>query len=234
MHAPSPPSRHVEITLRGLLLGAAITVVFMAANVYMGLKTGMTFSSSIPAAMIAMGSLRLFGGSGILENNIVQTQASAAGTLCNVILILPGLVLIGHWQGFPFWQTTAVCGIGGLLGVAFSIPLRRALVSGEELPYPEGVAAAEVLRTGQGRPARGACAIFSRRRPRPGRSGSPPPASGFWAKACTGRSLSAGRRSASAPASRWRWSASATSSASAPASPCSPASSSPGASRCRS
>lgn len=150
MHAPAPPSRHVEITVRGLLLGAAITVVFMAANVYMGLKTGMTFSSSIPAAMIAMGGLRLFGGSGILENNIVQTQASAAGTLCNVILILPGLVLIGHWHGFPFWQTTAVCGLGGLLGVAFSIPLRRALVSGEGLPYPEGVAAAEVLRTGQG------------------------------------------------------------------------------------
>ena len=150
MHAPSPPSRHVEITVRGLLLGAAITVVFMAANVYMGLKTGMTFSSSIPAAMIAMGGLRLLGGSGILENNIVQTQASAAGTLCNVILILPGLVLIGHWHGFPFWQTTAVCGLGGLLGVAFSIPLRRALVAGEGLPYPEGVAAAEVLRTGQG------------------------------------------------------------------------------------
>lgn len=144
------PQRMAEITARGLVLGAAITVVFMAANVYMGLKTGMTFSSSIPAAMISMGALRLFGGAGILENNIVQTQASAAGTLCNVILILPGLVLIGHWHGFPFWQTTAVCGLGGLLGVAFSIPLRRALVTGEGLPYPEGVAAAEVLRTGQG------------------------------------------------------------------------------------
>jgi len=139
-----------EITARGLVLGALITLVFMAANVYMGLKTGMTFSSSIPAAMISMGGLRLLGGSGILENNIVQTQASAAGTLCNVILILPGLVLIGHWHGFPFWQTTAVCGLGGLFGVAFSIPLRRALVAGEDLPYPEGVAAAEVLRTGHG------------------------------------------------------------------------------------
>ncbi|GLS48981.1 oligopeptide transporter, OPT family protein [Methylobacterium gnaphalii] len=131
------------------MLGAFITIVFMAANIYMGLKTGMTFSSSIPAAMIAMGALRLMGGSGILENNIVQTQASAAGTLCNVILVLPGLVLIGHWQGFPFWQTTAVCGIGGLLGVAFSIPLRRALVVGAGLPYPEGIAAAEVLKAGQ-------------------------------------------------------------------------------------
>ena len=138
-----------EITARGLALGAAITVVFMAANVYMGLKTGMTFSSSIPAAMISMGCLRLLGGAGILENNIVQTQASAAGTLCNVILVLPGLVLIGHWHGFPFWETAGITLIGGLLGVAFSIPLRRALVMGQGLPYPEGVAAAEVLRTGQ-------------------------------------------------------------------------------------
>ncbi|AWN37266.1 OPT family oligopeptide transporter [Methylobacterium radiodurans] len=145
-----PPHRDAaEITARGLALGAAITVVFMAANVYMGLKTGMTFSSSIPAAMISMGCLRLLGGAGILENNIVQTQASAAGTLCNVILVLPGLVLIGHWHGFPFWETAGITLIGGLLGVAFSIPLRRALVMGQGLPYPEGVAAAEVLRTGQ-------------------------------------------------------------------------------------
>ncbi|MFD0935752.1 OPT family oligopeptide transporter, partial [Methylobacterium trifolii] len=150
MDARNPVSRHeTEITPRGLVLGAAITVVFMGANVYMGLKTGMTFSSSIPAAMISMACLRLMGGGGILENNIVQTQASAAGTLCNVILVLPGLVLIGHWHGFPFWQTGAVCLLGGWLGVAFSIPLRRALVSGAGLPYPEGAAAAEVLRTGQ-------------------------------------------------------------------------------------
>ncbi|SFL32284.1 OPT family oligopeptide transporter [Methylobacterium pseudosasicola] len=146
---PTTAFQQAELTLRGIVLGAAITVVFMAANLYMGLKTGMTFSSSIPAAMISMGAFRLMGGAGILENNIVQTQASAAGTLCNVVLALPGLVLIGHWHGFPFWQTTAVCALGGLLGVAFSIPLRRALVSGSDLPYPEGVAAAEVLKTGQ-------------------------------------------------------------------------------------
>ncbi|MDP4021327.1 oligopeptide transporter, OPT family, partial [Methylobacterium sp. NEAU 140] len=126
------------------------TVVFMAANVYMGLKTGMTFSSSIPAALIAMGALRAVGGAGVLETNIVQTQASAAGTLCNVILVLPGLVLIGHWHGFPFWETSLVCLIGGWLGVAFSIPLRRALVVEADLPYPEGVAAAEVLKAGEG------------------------------------------------------------------------------------
>ncbi|WP_455959221.1 OPT family oligopeptide transporter [Methylorubrum aminovorans] len=143
-------SRHMaEITLRGLLLGAVITVVFMTANLYMGLKTGVTFSTSIPAAMLSMGLLRLFGGSGILENNIVQTQGSAAGTLCNVILVLPGLVLIGHWHGFPFWQTTAVCLVGGLIGLVYSIPLRRALVMGAGLPYPEGTAAAEVLHAGE-------------------------------------------------------------------------------------
>ncbi|MGW5959186.1 OPT family oligopeptide transporter [Methylorubrum thiocyanatum] len=143
-------TRHAaEITLRGLLLGAVITVVFMTANLYMGLKTGVTFSTSIPAAMLSMGLLRLFGGSGILENNIVQTQGSAAGTLCNVILVLPGLVLIGHWHGFPFWQTTAVCLIGGLIGLVYSIPLRRALVMGAGLPYPEGTAAAEVLHAGE-------------------------------------------------------------------------------------
>lgn len=143
------PRHATEITLRGLLLGAVITVVFMTANLYMGLKTGVTFSTSIPAAMLSMGLLRLFGGAGILENNIVQTQASAAGTLCNVILVLPGLVLIGHWHGFPFWETTAVCLIGGLIGLLYSIPLRRALVMGSGLPYPEGTAAAEVLHAGE-------------------------------------------------------------------------------------
>lgn len=148
-----------EITARGLVLGAAITVVFMAANIYMGLKTGMTFSSSIPAALLSMGALRLASG-GILENNIVQTQASAAGTLCNVILVLPGLVLIGYWHGFPFWETSLVCLVGGWLGVAFSIPLRRALVTGSALPYPEGVAAAEVLRAGHTEEGRGGLATL--------------------------------------------------------------------------
>ncbi|MCK2055827.1 oligopeptide transporter, OPT family [Methylobacterium sp. 37f] len=144
----TPPAHAAELTLRGLLLGAVITVVFMTANLYMGLKTGVTFSTSIPAAMLSMGVLRLVGNANIFENNIVQTQASAAGTLCNVILVLPGLVLIGHWSDFPYWQTTGLCLIGGLLGIAYSIPLRRALVMGAGLPYPEGTAAAEVLRAG--------------------------------------------------------------------------------------
>lgn len=137
-----------ELTLRGLLLGTLITVVFMTANLYLGLKTGVTFSTSIPAAILSIGLLGLLGGGGLLESNIVQTQASAAGTLCNVILVIPGLVILGHWQGFPFWQTTGICLIGGLLGIAYSIPLRRALVIRASLPFPEGVAAAEVLQAG--------------------------------------------------------------------------------------
>jgi putative OPT family oligopeptide transporter len=136
------------LTFRGTLLGAAITVVFMAANVYLGLKTGMTFSSSIPAAIISMSLLTALGAAGILENNIVQTQASAAGTLCNVILVIPGLLLIGFWHDFPLWQTMALCLLGGLFGVAYSVPLRRVMVVESELPFPEGVAAAEVLIAG--------------------------------------------------------------------------------------
>ena len=135
-----------EITIRGVLLGAAITVVFISANLYLGLKTGLTFASSIPAATISMSVLTLMGGVGILENNIVQTQASAAGTLCNVLLAIPGLVLVQYWHGFPLWQTTLLCLLGGLFGVAYSVPLRRVLVVHSKLPFPEGVAAAEVLR----------------------------------------------------------------------------------------
>ena len=146
--APEEANRQAEITVRGLVLGALITCVFAAANVFMGLRTGVTFSSSIPAAVISMGCLRGLGGGGILENNMVQTQASAAGTLCNVLLVLPGLAIVGAWHGFPFWQTMLVCLLGGWLGVMYSIPLRRTLVIESKLPYPEGVAAAEVLRAG--------------------------------------------------------------------------------------
>ena len=137
-----------ELTLRGMLLGALITVVFTASNVYLGLKVGLTFSSAIPAAVISMAVLRLFSNANILENNMVQTQASAAGTLSSIIFILPGLVMMGHWQGFPFLQTLGICAAGGMLGVMFSIPLRRVMVVQSALPYPEGVAAAEILRVG--------------------------------------------------------------------------------------
>ncbi|MWP48269.1 MULTISPECIES: OPT family oligopeptide transporter [unclassified Gilliamella] len=137
-----------ELTLRGTILGALITVIFTASNVYLGLKVGLTFSSAIPAAVISMAVLRLFSGATILENNMVQTQASAAGTLSSIIFVLPGLLMIGYWQGFPFWLTFAVCAGGGMLGVLFSIPLRHVMVVKSDLPYPEGVAAAEILKAG--------------------------------------------------------------------------------------
>ncbi|MEA3066439.1 MAG: hypothetical protein QOJ27_2900 [Sphingomonadales bacterium] len=137
-----------ELTVRSILLGAIITLVFTAANVYLGLKVGLTFATSIPAAVISMAVLRWFSSSTILENNIVQTVASAAGTLAAIIFVLPGLVMIGWWQGFPFFTTAAITMTGGILGVLFSVPLRRALVVDSPLPFPEGRAAAEVLQVG--------------------------------------------------------------------------------------
>ncbi|WP_288832785.1 OPT family oligopeptide transporter [uncultured Corynebacterium sp.] len=145
--AAAQPSMR-ELTLRGIIIGGLITLVFTAANVYLGLKVGLTFATSIPAAVISMAVLRRFAGHNVRENNIVQTIASAAGTLSAIIFVLPGLVMVGYWAGFPFWTTAAICALGGILGVMYSIPLRRALVTGSDLPYPEGVAAAEVLRVG--------------------------------------------------------------------------------------
>ncbi|MDL9948399.1 oligopeptide transporter, OPT family [Gordonia sp. ABSL11-1] len=137
-----------ELTIRGIVLGGLITLVFTAANVYLGLKVGLTFATAIPAAVISMSLLRYFADHSVVENNIVQTIASAAGTLSAIIFVLPGLIMIGWWTGFPYWTTVAVCMIGGILGVMYSIPLRRALVTGSDLPYPEGAAAAEVLKVG--------------------------------------------------------------------------------------
>src|SRR5688500_4819030 len=139
-----------ELTLRGLILGSLLTLVFTAANVYLVLKVGLTFASSIPAAVISMAILSRVKDSTILENNIVQTVASAAGTLSAIIFVLPGLVIVGWWVGFPFWESFLICVSGGVLGVVFTIPLRRALVTTSDLPYPEGVAAAEVLKVGSG------------------------------------------------------------------------------------
>ncbi|HEZ1443826.1 TPA: oligopeptide transporter, OPT family, partial [Neisseria meningitidis] len=144
----SSVEEYCELTLRGMILGALITVIFTASNVYLGLKVGLTFASSIPAAVISMAVLKFFKGSNILENNMVQTQASAAGTLSTIIFVLPGLLMAGYWSGFPFWQTTLLCIAGGILGVIFTIPLRYAMVVKSDLPYPEGVAAAEILKVG--------------------------------------------------------------------------------------
>ena len=140
----------VELTIRGIIIGVIITLVFTAANVYFGLKAGLTFSTSIPAAVISMAILRGFRDATVQENNIVQTVASAAGTLSSIIFVLPGLIMIGWWTEFPFWISFAICALGGILGVMYSIPLRRALVTTSDLPYPEGVACAEVLKVGSG------------------------------------------------------------------------------------
>jgi putative OPT family oligopeptide transporter len=137
-----------ELTWRALALGVLITLVFTAANVYFGLKAGLTFATSIPAAVISMAILRAFRGATIQENNIVQTVASAAGTLSAIIFVLPGLVMLGWWTGFPYGVCFAICALGGVLGVMYSIPLRRALVTNSDLPYPEGVACAAVLKVG--------------------------------------------------------------------------------------
>lgn len=135
-----------ELTLRGLVLGSILTIIFTASNVYLGLKVGLTFSSSIPAVVISMAVLSLFKTSNILENNMVQTQASAAGTLSSVIFVIPGLFMCGYWSEFPLWQTFMICLCGGGLGVLFTIPLRRAMVVESKLAYPEGRAAAEILK----------------------------------------------------------------------------------------
>jgi putative OPT family oligopeptide transporter len=146
----SPLSVRAELTIRGIIIGVIITLVFTAANVYFGLKAGLTFSTSIPAAVISMAILRGFRDATVQENNIVQTVASAAGTLSSIIFVLPGLIMIGWWTEFPFWISFAICALGGILGVMYSIPLRRALVTTSDLPYPEGVACAEVLKVGSG------------------------------------------------------------------------------------
>ena len=137
-----------ELTVRGLILGSIIAAVFTAANIYLGLRVGITIASSIPAAVISMGVLRALRTGRIRENNIVQTVASAGGTLSAIIFVLPGLIMVGWWRSFPFMTTFLICTLGGVLGVLFSIPLRRALVVNSTLPFPEGLAAAAVLKAG--------------------------------------------------------------------------------------
>ncbi|WP_029415748.1 OPT family oligopeptide transporter [Brevundimonas bacteroides] len=148
--APSaaPSGKRVEFTLRALVLGCILAVIFTAANTYLGLKVGLTFASAIPAAVISMAILRMFKTSTIWENMTVQTVASVGGAMSSIIFVLPGLVMVGWWLDFPFWESVLICVFGGVLGVTFSIPLRRALVVDAGLPYPEGVAAAEVLTVG--------------------------------------------------------------------------------------
>ena len=139
-----------EITVKAVVLGVVLSIVLAGANAYLGLFAGMTVSASIPAAVVSMGVLRLFRRSNLLENNIVQTAASAGESLAaGVIFTLPGLVILGFWDNFNFWWVTLIAGFGGLLGVLFTIPLRRALIVEGKLKFPEGIATAEVLKSGQ-------------------------------------------------------------------------------------
>lgn len=138
-----------EITAKAVVLGAVLSAVLAGANAYLGLKVGITVSASIPAAVISMAVLRLFRESNILENNIVQTCASAGESLAaGVIFTLPALIMLQYWQGFRFIPTMAIALVGGILGVLFTIPLRRALIIEAKLQFPEGVATAEVLKAG--------------------------------------------------------------------------------------
>ena len=139
-----------EITLKAILLGIVLSMVLAGANAYLGLFAGMTVSASIPAAVISMGVLSLFKKSNILENNIVQTAASAGESLAaGVIFTIPALVLLGYWESFNYLEVAKIAAIGGVIGVLFTVPLRRALIINAKLKYPEGVATAEVPQAGE-------------------------------------------------------------------------------------
>jgi len=141
----SDPSR--QLTLRAVLLSVILTVLLAAANAYLGLFAGLTVATAIPAAVVSMGVLRLFGRVSVLENNIVATGASAGSSIAaGTIFTIPALVLLGHWQQFDYWWVLGIAGLGGLLGVLFSVPLRRTLIVEQKLRFPEGVATAEVLK----------------------------------------------------------------------------------------
>lgn len=144
--AVSPP----QLTTRAVVLAIVLAMVLAAANTYLGLFAGMTIASAIPAAVVSMAVLRVLGGSTILENNIVQTGASAGSSIASgVIFTIPALVILGHWADFQYLWVLAIAGLGGILGVFFSVPLRRALIVDQGLAFPEGKAAAEVLKTGE-------------------------------------------------------------------------------------
>lgn len=145
-----PEQTLAEITLKSVFLGITLSMIMAGANAYLGLFAGMTVSASIPAAVISMAILRFFKNANILENNCVQTAASAGESLsAGVIFTFPALVLMGYWQEFNYWETTLIAGCGGVLGVLFTIPLRRALIVEQKLQFPEGVATSEVLKSGE-------------------------------------------------------------------------------------
>ncbi len=140
-----------QLSLRAVVLSVLLTVVLAAANAYLGLFAGLTVATAIPAAVVSMGVLRLLGRTSILENNIVATGASAGSSIAaGTVFTMPALVILGHWTRFDYWWVFAIIGLGGLLGVLFSVPLRRTLIIDQQLQFPEGVATAELLRAGSG------------------------------------------------------------------------------------
>jgi putative OPT family oligopeptide transporter len=155
----TPPDAARQLTVRAILLSLVLTVLLAAANAYLGLFAGLTVATAIPAAVVSMGVLRMLGRSSILENNIVATGASAGSSIAaGTIFTIPALVIMGHWTHFEYWWVLAIAGLGGLLGVLFSVPLRRTLILDQKLQFPEGVATAEVLKVGQD-PGRGIKAL---------------------------------------------------------------------------
>ena len=143
----STPDAARQLTARAIILSLILTVLLAAANAYLGLFAGLTVATAIPAAVVSMGVLRMMGRSSILENNIVATGASAGSSIAaGTIFTIPALVIMGHWTHFEYWWVLAIAGLGGLLGVLFSVPLRRTLILDQKLQFPEGVATAEVLK----------------------------------------------------------------------------------------
>ena len=139
-----------QLTFRAVVLAIVLAVILSAANAYLGLFAGLTIATAIPAAVVSMGVLRLLGGGTILENNIVQTGASAGSSIAaGVIFTIPALVILGYWDDFRYSWVVGIAGLGGLLGVLFSVPLRRTMIVEDPLPFPEGKAAAEVLKAGE-------------------------------------------------------------------------------------
>ena len=139
-----------ETTVKAFILGALLSMLLAAANAYLGLFAGLTVSASIPAAVMSMAILRMFKNHNILENNIVQTAASAGESVAaGVIFTIPALVLMGYWSEFNYWETVLIALSGGILGVLFTVPLRSSLIVEQKLQFPEGVATSEVLKTGE-------------------------------------------------------------------------------------
>lgn len=157
--APAPPGKVEpyipasqslpELTIGVLILGSLLSIILAGANAYLGMFAGMTVSASVPAAVISMAIFKLLRRGNILQNNGVQTAAaSGEGLAAGVIFTLPALIILGVWSEFSYLETTLIAGFGGILGVLFTIPLRRSLIIDQPLQFPEGVATAEVLKVG--------------------------------------------------------------------------------------